>query len=54
MAKCEYFYEKQIGVDPNKYWYREVNNDKRQSQWELERQKYGLHIVIVIINKGAI
>jgi hypothetical protein len=39
--KCEYFYEKQIGVDPSKYWYHEMNDDSRQPQWKLERQKYG-------------
>ena len=39
--KCEYLYEKEIGVDPNKYWWKEMGDDNRQSQWKLEKQKYG-------------
>ena len=39
--ECKYLYEKEIGVDPNKYWWKEMSDDGRQPQWELEKQKYG-------------
>jgi hypothetical protein len=30
----EYKYEKEIGVDPNEYFWHSMPNDKRQQMWD--------------------
>jgi hypothetical protein len=38
---CEYYYEKQVGVSPEKYSWNEMLNDPRQPYWQEEKEKYG-------------
>jgi hypothetical protein len=37
----EYFYEKQIGVNPNDYFWNSMQDDERQDKWQEEQKKYG-------------
>jgi predicted Fe-S protein YdhL (DUF1289 family) len=38
---CEYFYEKQLGVNPEEFSWNSMKDDERQERWNEEKQRYG-------------
>ena len=37
----EYCYEKEIGINPNNYFWNDMLDDERQEYWKKEQKKYG-------------